>query len=72
MVKSFLCGTDWIINYYVDEIRLQRVNPLVGRCPPAHHSIKAHRGMEVKPHTFKPRYYRSETSASHISWFTTW
>jgi hypothetical protein len=25
-VLCFLCGTDWILKYYLDEIRLQRVN----------------------------------------------
>jgi hypothetical protein len=24
-VLSFLCGTDWILKYYVDELWLQRV-----------------------------------------------
>jgi hypothetical protein len=22
----FLCGTDWILRYYLDELRLQRIN----------------------------------------------
>jgi hypothetical protein len=26
MVKCFLRGTDWIIKYYFDELRLQRAN----------------------------------------------
>jgi hypothetical protein len=25
-VLCFLCGTDWILKYYLDELRLQRVN----------------------------------------------
>jgi hypothetical protein len=25
-VSCFLCGTDWIIKYYLDELRLQTVN----------------------------------------------
>jgi hypothetical protein len=27
-VLCFLCGTDWILRYYLDELRLQRVNSL--------------------------------------------
>jgi hypothetical protein len=28
-VLCFLCGTDWIIKYYLDELRLQRVNRIL-------------------------------------------
>jgi hypothetical protein len=29
-VLCFICGTDWILKYYLDELRLQRVKILEG------------------------------------------
>jgi hypothetical protein len=39
----FLCGTDWIIKYYVDELRLQGVK---------HDAMKMYGSLQVQRHAY--------------------